>query len=236
MSKVNYSEEMIAGLNPVIPMQEIGKVFRDTTQDLANKFCAEFGQRAKLPEFDKAIIVPKVARNAVGASELVCYAYFYTNNSGGNIFYKGKGGKNNRTSNGKINMIASAGYNQNGSGPYTLSPHFNETIGMLCRTNDQGRPIINVKTVQNGVACVELDANAVIAYALGITSNDAYDFDIISVVPIGNTTNFSIAMMKYISNDGNVHNGRNSKINYNRIEQEQFRKLNGGNGNGGRNY
>lgn len=236
MSNTNYTEQVKEGLKTTISIPVIGNLFQDTLQSLAVKINEEISGTFGLTELDNLILVPRVAKNATGATEIGAFAYFSTTNPQGNIFYRGKG--NNRVEGGRINMVTSAGIAGGGTGPFGTSQLFNQVIKPLCKVGDNGKPILNIKTVPgtNGVAAVELDFNALLCLALGIKPNDQYDFDIINVSPIPNTTNYTIVFTKYIVSNG-VRKGRNSQINYARIEQDQFRRLNGGgNNNNGRSY
>lgn len=235
VKNTGYSEGLIAGLAPALGLPKIGEVYKDTTQQLAVKINEEIAGTFNLPELDNIIFTPRVARNNVGLTELIATAYFSTQNSSGNIFYKGKG--NPRTEGGRINMVNTAGIAAGGTGPFGTSEHFRQIIKPLCKVNDNGKPIMNIKTVPgtNNLASIDLDPNALLSIALGIKANDPYDFDIMSVMPIPNTNNFVIAIMKYISSDG-VKKGRNSQVNYARIEQEQYRRYNGGGSNNNRSY
>ena len=121
-----------------------------------------------------------------------------------------------------------------GTGPFGTSEHFNTVIKPLCKVNEKGNPIMNIKTVPgaNGLAQIELDFNALLCLALSIKPNDPYDFGILSVDPIPNTNNFSIVIMKVIASNG-VRKGRTGQVNYARIEQDQYNRFNGGNRNNG---
>lgn len=231
----NFNEKLIEGLAPALPVQEVGRIFVDTTQSLAVKINEEISNTFNLPEIDNIIFTPRIARNNVGASEFIATAYFTTKNNAGNIFYKGKG--NNRLSGGgRLNMVSTAGNAAGGSGPFGTSDHFRQVIKPLCKVNDNGKPIMNIKVVpeSNNLASIELDPYALFAIALGIKPGDPYDYDIANVNPINDTSNFSITFYKYIIS-GSSRKGRNTQVNYARIEQSQYAKYNGGNKNG-RNY
>lgn len=229
-----YGQKLINGLDPAIALPTIGKVFKDTTQSLAVKLNEELAGTFELPEIDNIIITPRVARNDVGATELIATAYFSTTNPNGNIYYRGGKGKNQRGENGRVNMVNTAGIAAGGTGPFGTSEHFNTVIKPLCKVNEKGNPIMNIKTVPgaNGLAQIELDFNALLCLALSIKPNDPYDFGILSVDPIPNTSNFSIVIMKVIASNG-VRKGRTGQVNYARIEQDQYNRFNGGNRNNG---
>ena len=131
-------------------------------------------------------------------------------------------------------MVNTAGIAAGGTGPFGTSEHFNTVIKPLCKVNEKGNPIMNIKTVPgaNGLAQIELDFNALLCLALSIKPNDPYDFGILSVDPIPNTNNFSIVIMKVIASNG-VRKGRTGQVNYARIEQDQYNRFNGGNRNNG---
>lgn len=235
-----YGQKLIEGLVPAIAIPTIGTVFKDTTQALAVKINEEISGTFQLPELDNIIITPRIARNDVGAAEMIATAYFSTNNPNGHIYYRGGKGKNSRGENGRVNMVNTAGIAAGGTGPFGTDDHFNTVIKPLCKVNDKGNPIMNIKAVPgtNNLAQIELDFNALLCLALSIKPNDPYDFGILSVEPIPNTSNFSIVIMKLIASNG-VRKGRNSQVNYSRIEQEQYRRFNGGGGNrngGGRTF
>lgn len=227
-----YGQKMIEGLSPAISIPKIGEVFKDTTQALAVKINEEISGTFDLPELDNIIITPRIARNGVGATELIVNAYFSTLNPNGNIYYRGGKGKNYRGESGRINVANLSGAGVGGTGPFGTNEHFNKVIKPLCKVNDKGNPIMNIKSVPgaNGLAQIELDADAVFCLALGIKPNDPYDFSILSVEPVANTNNFSIVIMKMVTSNG-VRKGRNSQVNYSRIEQEVYKRYNNGGGN-----
>ena len=230
-----YGQKLIEGLAPAIQIPTIGTVFKDTTQALAVKINEEISGTFSLPELDNIIITPRVARNDVGATELIATAYFSTNNPNGNIYYRGGKGRNSRGENGRVNMVNTAGIAAGGTGPFGTNEHFNTVIKPLCKVNEKGNPVMNIKSVPgaNGLAQIELDFNALLCLALSIKPNDPYDFGVLSVEPIPNTSNFSIVIAKMITSNS-ARRGKNSQINYSRIEQEQYKRFNGGgNRNGG---
>lgn len=230
------NEDLIKGLAPAIEMQEVGKVFKETLQGLAAKVNESISRTFDLPELDNIILLPKIAHNAVGASDLKAIAYFSTVDGNGNIFYRGKG-SNRRDGSGRIMIVEASNGSTGGTGKFGTSDHFRQIMKPFCKVNDNnGKAIFDIKSVpgHNNLASLELDANALISFALGVEPNDAYDFDIFSVVPIPNSKNYSIAIMKYINVDG-VRKGRHNTVNYARLEQDQFRIFNG-NGNNNRNY
>ena len=79
------------------------------------------------------------------------------------------------------------------------------------------------------VAVLELDFNSLVCLGLGIKSEDNYDYAILQVLPIPNTHNYTLVMTKFIATNG-YRTGKHSKVNYARIEQENFRRYNNGNG------
>ena len=232
-----YGEDLVAGLAPAIPMSETGRVYRDTLQNLAVNINQCIATSFNLPELDNIIFTPRVAKNDVGASDMIATAYFNTSNVNGNIFYTGKKGNRNNDG-GRLNVLSAAGYGGGGTGPFGVNDHFRSIIKPLCKVNDNGKPIMNIKTVPGAkdIASIELDFYAVLSLGLGVKPNDPYDYDVLSIIPIPNTSNFTITIMKYITNNG-IRKGRNSTVNYARIEQEQFRRFNNGGGRGNdRNY
>lgn len=237
MSNQNYGADLIKGLAPAIETPEIGKVFNDTTQALAEKIADEFRTTFGITETDKIIITPKLARNSTGISDVTVNAYFSVSGASGNVYYRGKGGAN-KTNEGRISLMNTAGAGSGGSGIYGTSEQFVSVMKPLCRTNpDNGKLMLNLRSVQGtNVASLELDFNAVMCLVLGITPNDVYDFLILQMSPIANTNNYTMLYMKYIAGNGS-RKGKTSGINYARIEQDLFRRVNNNGGNnGGRNY
>ena len=229
-------EDLIKGLAPAIPMQEVGKVFKETTQGLSAKINEAISRSFDLPELDNIILIPKIAHNSVGASDLMALAYFSTVDATGNIFYRGKG-TNRRDGSGRMMIVEASNGSTGGTGKFGTSDHFRQIMKPFCRVNENnGKAIFDIKSVSghNNLASLELDPNALISFALGVEPNDAYDFDIFGITPIPNSNNFSISIMKYISSNG-VRKGRHNTVNYARLEQDQFRRFNGGNNNN-RNY
>lgn len=229
----------IEGVSSTIGLQQIGSVFSDTTQSLSAKIVEEISTTFGLTELDNIIITPKIAKNGVGASEFVVTAYFSTNNPNGNIYYRGNKNKNRQ---GRfVSVLDVVGSSNSGIGPFGTSETFNAVIKPLCKVGDNGSPIMNIKTVpgSNSLAQLELDFNAVMCIALCIKPNDPYDFSIMSVTPIQKdansnfASNFSIGICKFITNTSS-RKGRSSQFNYNRVEQEQFNRLNNNNNNGRR--
>ena len=237
MSKQNsYGEDLLKGLVPAIDIPQIGAVYRTTTQLLGAKLTDLIVKTFDIPELDQIIFTPKIAKTNTGAEEISACAYFITQNNG-NVFRRGKGGGASKDSNGRINMVTTSGAGGNSkNGPFGTSTHFNRHIGPFCKQNDNGDYIIKLKSVDGypNVAALELDFDAICYLALGINRNSSYDFRVVQVIPIPQTTNYTIVLMKYIVSGGGQRVGRNN-INYARIEQDNFRRINSA-GNGGRQY
>lgn len=230
-----YGADLIAGLAPAIETPEIGKVFNDTTQGLAEKLLDEFRTTYGIPEMDKIIITPKLARNSTGVSDVTVTAYFAVGGAGGNVYYRGKGGAN-KTNEGRISLLQTAGSGSGGAGIFGTSKEFESVMKPLCRVNaDNGKPMMNLRAVQGtNVASLELDFSSVMCLILGIMPNDQYDYIILQMTPIANTSNYTMLYMKYIAGNGSKK-GKSSGINYARIEQDLFRRVNNGNGGGNNN-
>lgn len=242
MSENNkYGQQLVAGLKPAIELPEMGKVFQDTTQGLASKLADLIKTTFGIPEVDNLIITPKLARNSVGISDVSATIFFVTDKGGKNIYYRGKGG-NNQAQNGRISMVNMNGGGA-GTGRYNTSDEFRSVMMPLCKTNEKGNAVMDIRSVErfNNVASLELDFSALMCLALGIDPKDNYDFIILTMTPIPNTDNFSMTFMKHISSAGD-HKGKASGINYARIAQDLFNRSNNGggrnNGNngGGRGY
>lgn len=232
----SYAQKLVEGLKPIVGIPTSGMIFKDNTDHLATKIVEEISTRFNIPELDNIMFTPRLAKSDVGAAEIVTMAFFTTNGGGnGNIYYRGgKNGKNNRSQNGRFNMVNVAGVAAGGTGPFATSDEFRKVFMPLCKTNEKGNPIFNIKSVQgmNGLAQIELDFNAVMCLALGVTPNDQYDFSVMNITPIPNTNNYNITLAKFIAGGG-VKKGRNGEVNYNRISSELFNRYNSG--NGGRN-
>jgi hypothetical protein len=235
----NYGADLIKGLAPAIEIPQIGNLFQDTTQGLAEKLLDEFRTTYGIPETDKIIITPRLARNNTGVSDITVTVYFALDNASGNVYYKGKGNKGNKGNNGRINVLGVSG--GSGTGQFGTSEKFNQVMKPLCKVSEKGKPIMNLKAVPgtHSVCSLELDFSSVMCIALGIKPNDAYDYLILQLTPVANTNNYTMLVVKYFSGNGS-RKGKSSGINYARIEQDLFRRVNnnGGNGNnnGGRNY
>lgn len=235
MSQNNvYGTGLIEGLKPAIEIPEIGRLYKDTLANIATKVRAELASSFKLEECDKVIIMPKLARNQVGASDIMVTAFFVPT-PGGNIYFRGKG-KNNNGNGGRINMIQAAGAAAGGTGPFGTTAEFEQVIKPLCKTNDRGEPVMTIKQQRGGVASVELDFNAVMCLVLGIKPKDPYDFSIINITPIADN-NFMVVVAKMIV--GGQSKGSKSNIDYAQLEREIYRRVNnggGGNNGGGRQF
>ncbi|MCM1218503.1 MAG: hypothetical protein NC548_28785 [Lachnospiraceae bacterium] len=225
-----YGNGLVDGLKPAMDIPQIGAIFKDTLANIAKKLRAELAGSFKLTECDNVIILPRLAKNSVGATEIGVTAFFVPT-PGGNIYFRGKG-KNNSGNGGRVNMIQSAGAAAGGTGPFGTSAEFEQVIKPLCKTNDKGEPIMTIKQQRGGVASVELDFNAVMCLVLGIKPNDSYDFSVISIMPIADN-NFMIVVAKMIV--GRQNKGSKSNIDYAQLEREMMRRFNngGGNNNGG---
>lgn len=231
MSQNNtYGTGLIDGLKPAMDIPEIGRIYKDTLGNLATKVRAELATSFKLEECDKVIIMPRLARNQVGASDIGVTAFFVPT-PGGNIYFRGKGKNNSGGNGGRINMIQSAGAAAGGTGPFGTSAEFEQVIKPLCKTNDKGEPVMTIKQQRGGVASVELDFNAVMCLVLGIKPKDPYDFTVINIMPIADN-NFMIVAAKMIV--GGQSKGSKSNIDYAQLEREIYRRYNsGGNNNNG---
>jgi hypothetical protein len=233
----NYGEELVNGLKTTVPMNKIGDLYFESTQGLAEKISDLIRTTYGVPECDKIIITPKLARNSTGISDVTVTAYFATDKAGGNVFYQGRGGRN-KNSEGRVNVVAASGAG-GGTGLFNTKPEFDSIMKPLCKIGDNGKPQMHLKSVPGikNIAALELDFSSVLCLALGIKPNDQYDFMVLQMVPIANTQNYSMICCKYFINNGGKK-GKNSGINYARIEQDLFRRVNNGNNgnNGGRNY
>lgn len=231
----NYKESLMDNLKLSVDSPKIGDIYQDTTQGLAVRINELLVRMTGITELNNIIISPTIAKVDAGASNMHCVAYFDVTGNNPNIFYRGK--KDKRSEGGRINMVSTAGIASSGTGPYGTSQKFDTAFKPLCPMNDKGDRIMNIKHVDRGLASLELDFEEVAKTAFGIGSNDPYVYTFLLTTPIPNTNNFSITFAKFISNQGGMK--RNSKFNYDRIEQEQFRRYNNGGGranNGGRQY
>lgn len=237
-SKRYNNSDLIARLNPVIELPEVGKVFRDTTKNVAEKVAEEIRTTGGIMELDKIIMTPKMARNAVGTSYVDVMAYFNLKMTNGaqNIYRRGK--KGNSNSGGKTMMVNFGGGGNHSN--YGVSDAFKDIFSDLVPQNDNGKASYRFKQVQgvSGIVGLELDFNQVMALALGVAPNDEYDFSVIKVYPLGNENNdFCIIMMKLIAGS---QKGKTSGVNYALIQQERFNQVNSGGGRsnqgGGRSY
>lgn len=231
MSTKGYGAALIEGLKPAIDLSEMGKVFQDTTQGLSAKLADMIQNTFGIKETDNLIITPKLSRGSAGISDISATVFFITDKGGNNIFYRGKGG-NNQSANGRTSLVNLNG-NGGGTGHFGTSKDFDKVMKPLCKVNEKGNPIMNLKSVpgHSNVAMLELDFSSLMCLALGIDPKDNYDFLILSVVPIGSGDNFSITLMKYIT--GGDRKGKTSGINYSRIETDLFNRANGGGNRGG---
>ena len=249
MSAGNYGTELLEGLDRIsIELSKVGNVYRGTTQEIGAKLQKKIVEQGfqikdenknlrtiRIPELDQIIIVPRLAKNDVGASELYVTACFYTQN-GGNVFYRGKGGAAT-SSNGRINAASLSGSGTGNNSSYGTSDEFRRIIAPLCPMNDRGKPILNFKPLSgtHNIVTLELDFVSVMMLALGIKSDDQYDYTIMSVNPIPNTDdNFMVYLAKIIGSTG-YRSGHNSNVNYARVSQQIFHRVNN-NGGGGRQY
>jgi hypothetical protein len=237
-SNTSYSNELVAGLAPALPLSEMGITYQTTTRKLSAMLVKEFNSTYNLPELDAIIITPKLAKNSIGASEIFVYAYFDTKDATGNIFYRGKGKNNYQNGNdGRISFANIEGVASEGTGPFGTSDFFKSVIKPFCKTNDKGNPIMNIKAVPGykNIASIELDFNLLMCVVLGIKHEDSYDFDIMSVKPTAKDNDFFITVTKYIYSE-NVRKGKHSNVNYTNIERSQMSRINNGGGNNNRSY
>lgn len=234
----DYKETLMERLKLSVDSPKIGDIYQDTTQGLGVRINELLVRMTGITELNNIIISPTMAKTDAGASSMHCVAYFDTTGGGnGNIFYRGK--KDNRSAGGKINMVSTAGVASAGSGPFGTSANFDKAFKPLCPIGKNGERLMVIKHVDRGLASLELDFDEVAKTAFGISSNDPYVYSFLYVAPIPNTNNFSITFAKMISNQGGMQ--RNTKFNYDRIEQEQFKRYNNGGGRnnnngGGRRY
>lgn len=229
MSNTNYGKQLVDGLAPAMDIPQIGAIYKDTLANIAAKVRAELAGAFQLSECDNVIIMPKLARNQVGATEIGVTAFFVPT-PGGNIYFRGKNKNNGGGNGGRINMIQSAGAAAGGTGPFQTNATFDQVIKPLCKTNDKGEPIMTIKQQRGGIASVELDFNAVMCLVLGIKPKDPYDFTVISIMPIADN-NFVVVVAKMII--GAQSKGAKSNIDYAQLEREIYRRYNSNNNGGG---
>ncbi len=223
------------GLNPLIPMTLIGKIYATTTDEMGKALVERFRDNLHITEVDNVMFMPALSRSGAGLSDLAVKVYFMTQN-GKNVYYRGKG--NNQGPNGRINMISVAGGSYNSTGLYGRSKEFDDTFKPLCKLSDNGKPIMNIKSEQHnrGLASLELDWQKVMMMVMGVTPDDQFNFTIIHVTPIANTNNFNVMVAKVAANK--TQSGK-SGADYSRIATDWNNLVNGRHGNnngGGRSY
>lgn len=236
MAKVLNMDELISGLKPALESHPRGMLYQETNQTFAAKVAECFRSTLGIPEVDQIMITPKISRSWVGADDIIAVIYFTVGKGSSNIFYRGKG--NNRGSNGRINMVQSAGYGSGGGGMFNTSENFRKVIAPFCKVDQNGKAMMNLKAVQGyrDVASLDVDFMALLCLFLGITNDDQYDCTVFSVEPVQNTDKvYNMMFTKYIVQGGNKNRGK-SGVNYDRISQDQWNRVNGnskgGNGNG----
>lgn len=240
MSKNNYNnnpkdgQNLVAGLVPAIEMSELGRAYIESTQSIANKVLPLFESTAGIRGVDNIIFTPRLSNDEVGIEQLYVRAYISVGNGSG-IYYRGK--NNNRRDSGRINILDLNGGNSgNSTGPFGMTDEFRSAIQAFCRIDHNGNPIIRLEKVPNAkdVASIELDANKVLALALGVTNTGNYNFSVLRCEPIPSPgNNFNLILYKYIYSTG-VTQGRSKKINYAAVSDELLDRYNGNNNGGGR--
>lgn len=240
MSKNNYNnnnpkggQDLEAGLVPAIEMSELGRVYIESTQSIANKVVPLFEASAGIRGVDNIIITPRLSNDEVGVERLYATAYINVGQGSG-IYYRGKG--NSRRDSGRINILDLNGGNSgNSTGPFGMTDEFRSAIQAFCRIDHNGNPIVRLERVPNtkDVASIELDANKVLALALGVESKGNYDFSVLRCEPIPSPeNNFNLLLYKYIYSTG-VTQGRSKKVNYAAVSDDLLGKYNNNNGNNG---
>lgn len=238
-NNVNMLEEM----QKSIGIQQSGVLFTDTTQGLAAKLTEEISTSLGISSLENIIITPKVTRkNEAGVEDFMVTAFFSTSDPNGDVYYNNKK-NNNRNSNTIFEMAGISGRNY---GQFGMSEKFIQTIKPLCKVGNNGDYLLNLKSVQKVRDLVSLELNfySLMCLALNIKPNDPFNFSIVYCDPIyqgngdGNITNFDIGIIKRIVKNRNKGKGKYSHIDYNRLEQDQYNKLNNvnNNNNGGRRY
>lgn len=231
MSENNYK----GGLTTTtVPMNQYGTMFSVTTDELNGKLTDAL-RTLGIGEADSVLVLPRLSSKVdAGVTDIFVKAYFDASTPGGNIFRNGaKSGKISGT--GRINVVTASGAGQ--TGQFTMSDKFRQIIGPFAKIGKDGQPAIIARAVQNypNVAEVDLDYSAVMAFALGVKSDDNFDFTTVAVVPIGNA-NYKMILGKFI-NGINIKKGKNSRVNYAKIQSNEMRRINGGGiNNGGRSY
>lgn len=234
-AKVMSMDELVAGLKPALESHPRGMLYQETNVTFASK-CAEcFRSSLGIMEVDQIVVTPKVSRSYVGADDLIATMYFSVGKGSENVFFRGKG--NNRGSSGRVNMVQSAGYGAGGGGMFGTSEKFRQVIGPFCKTDQNGKALMNLKSVPgySNVASLEIDFMALLCLFLGVSNDDQYDCTVFSVEPVPNTDNVcNMMFVKYIVQGGNKNRGK-SGVNYDRIGADQWNRVNGGNRGGGNN-
>lgn len=238
--KMMSQEELLAGLKPALESHARGMLYQETTLTFASKLEDCFRTRLKIVEVDRILVIPKIARNYVGADDLIAKIYFAVSQNTQNIYYRGKGNKN-RGNSGRINMVQAAGYG-NGGGVFGFTDEFKQVMAPFCKTDNNRKALLNLKTVQNhgGVASLEVDFWALLFLFLGIESDDPYDCDVLRVDLIQGSDNvYNMLFAKYIYQGGQKRG--KTGINYDKISADQFAQVNGRGGRnndngGGRSY
>ena len=216
------SAELVKGLlkNPVsLNLRTLG--FKEKASSLAIKFEQMFIDSFHINEIDHIFVKPKLNRDGTLATVL-CRAYFDTKDVvSGNIVRKsfiGEGNGNNAQT--VRTIIPLVGGGVVGGGDFTLSDNFKECLAPLS-INDDGR--IDIRTIPRNkwIATMDLDFFALMSVALGIKSNDPYNFTIVEAKSISNGSDYSINIMKYIDTRFAAKRGRKgNRVDYDSLDRE----------------
>ena len=224
-------EDLIAGLRDVsIPMSPSGVLFKETTSSLSNKICDLFARTLNIPECDHVVMIPiedEKTRSIIDFALVVSFDITRGNQYGNIRKLSGKKQAYNMGG-GKQDLRPLAGTRMTNGG-YTTSDAFKKAFASLAKKDNDGNIIIRTEETDQRVAVIECDFFKVLEIALGITSDDHYNFAIADCQPInsgnGRSLDYSLLILKEI--DDGVSNRRGkSGINYEFADVKYARKFN----------
>lgn len=220
---------LLDGLDKIaVPQNKVGNLYREKTSKLQGLFEDLIANTYGIQEIDHVFIAPKLNRDG-SLANIYCRAYFNTRDvTNGDIVRTGIGAPNGK----RMTVVQMLGGAASGSGDFELSDKFKSVFAPLALSEDNNKLIVHAVPGSKDYACLDIDFFAMMSLALGISSNDPYDFSIITAKPLGGD-DFLLLYSKFIevgSGKRGRHKGR--QINYKELDKE-FARQNNHYSNGG---
>lgn len=205
-----------------------GVEYIDTTDSIANKV-VDMIDAMGIHEIDHCLINPARDRNT---NELIGFdvvLYFNTRkgNPNNRTIYR-VGVDDNRRDGNRVNLMSIIG-SRTTNGNFDITSEFKKAIAPFANLDNNGNIVIMGTDMNPDIAVIECKFFDLMTVALGIESNDCYDYTIADCTPVNNRNdciNYRLVIIKEVIPEANRRRNK-SGINYDVMDRKRINRRRG---------